>query len=138
MQLQPGEQHRGTAGGGHLPALRRVVVGEEREAALVGAAQQDVARLRPTLLVDGAEHECVGFRAPGLARLAVPTLPLHHRVGVDIGHVEPSRLVVEAVTRQVGERAGRRLGGHRGPITVVPRMYCCSTCGTATVPSAWR
>ena len=48
VQLQPGEQHRRPAVGRQLLALRRVVVGEEREPTLVGAAHQQVARLRPT------------------------------------------------------------------------------------------
>ena len=61
MQLQPGEQHRRAALGGELLALGRLVVGEEREATLVGATHQQVPRLRPAVGVDADPLDpCIG------------------------------------------------------------------------------
>src|SRR4051794_2582735 len=127
VQLQPREQHRGLARRLELGALGRLVVGEEHEAALIGATRQEVAALREAMRVDGAEDEGMRFGAPCRDSFAVPAVPLLDGVGEDIGDVETGSLVLLADAGEVAH-----------PMTVAPRMYPCSAGGMATVPSGWR
>ena len=100
-----------------------------RQPSTVGTAGEEIARLRPPGVVDGRQHEGVGLDTAGLRGLVVPSLPLDHRVCVDISDVETGRFVVGAPRRQIA---------HRPVIRSTPRMYGRSTSGTTTLPSGSR
>ena len=121
--------------------LTLVVVGEEREAALVGAAHEHDPGVGRAVGVDRAERHRVRFGHAHFERVGVPPLPLHHRVAVEVVDVEPGRLVLHPpIADHVAIRpsiAGRVIR-HAGPIASMPRMYGRSTAGTTIEPSAWR
>ncbi len=105
VQLQPAEHRRRRAERFELAALGARVVGEEREAALVGAADEHDPGVGSAVGVDRAERHRVRLGHADLERLGVPALPLHHRVAVDVGDVEPGRLVLHRADRGSRRRA---------------------------------
>ena len=115
MKPEPAEHRRGHWSGLELGPLRRRVVGEEDESALVHAAHQHDAGIGATLGIDRRHRHRLRFDQTGLDRLVVPAVPLRHRISVDVGEVEPLGLVLDpSRTDLVGV-------GHQ-PIVSIPRM----------------
>ena len=141
MQIEPGE-HRGR----HwrlveLSALDAGVVRVEDEAVLIGLANEHDPGVGDAVGTDGGHRHGVGFGDTTVERVLMPAVPLHDRVTVDIGDVEPLRLVLLAPAPQFGASIGSGPVGHgrtTRSIRSMPRMYGRSSSGTVTDPSGLR
>ncbi len=117
------------------------VVGVEDEAALIGLPNEHDPGVRDPVGTDRGHRHGVRFGDTTVESILVPAVPLHDRVTVDIGDLEPLRLVLLAPTPQFGATIGRRPVGHgrtARSIRSIPRMYGRSTSGTVTDPSGLR
>src|SRR3954471_21537092 len=116
MQLEPCKRQRGTWVDGERAAFGRLHVREEPEAALVEAAQQDVAGLRLPLGVHGRDRHRVRLETRRHDRVVDPLARLLDGIGIQVRNVDPARLVLAAQFRQVH---GGRSSGCAGQAIVI-------------------
>ncbi len=96
MQLEPPERERGLRSLRQLLALGALEVCVEREAAFVDSAHEHEAGIGMAGGIDGTQHHGVRLIGPGGHGVLVPTQPLLHGIGQDVGDVETGGFVLRA------------------------------------------
>lgn len=101
MEAQPTEGERRRRIDLEMFGLGARVVREELEPAVGHPLEQDVAGVWPTVAVDGGEDHGVRLDQFRLERTTEPLLELVDRIGIDIGHVDSTVLVLCAHSCQI-------------------------------------